>query len=187
MSDAAQTGAGAERPRPQYGEYATPEEQRAHIRQPDPVVVPAEAPVAPAVLPAPADAQGAASRVPAQRPFDRVITAMLLGIGAVNVFFSAQSFFDPSAAFTATMQTMGIPGEFTNTAVAQTWGGIAAVSLIAGYLITALLAWSRLRAGRLAWWIPVVGAVVTYIAVSICLMVPLAGDPAFQAYISSSS
>lgn len=173
-----------ERPRPQYGEYATPEEQRARIQQPDPALM-APAPVEPAAAEAPA-----AADVPApvrQRPVDRLVTAMLLGVGAVNVFFSAQGFSDPSAAFSQTFSAMGIPGEFSNFDSAQTWGMIAAVVLVAGYLLTALGSWARLRAGRLAWWLPLVGATVTYIVVSVCLAIPLAGDPAFQAYVTSVS
>ncbi len=30
--------------------------------------------------------------------------------------------------------------------------------------------------GRLSWWIPPVGAIVTFLIVSVCLVVPLFGD-----------
>ena len=175
-------GDGEPRPRPQYGEYATPEEQRSRIRQPDPVLLPPVEPVP--VAPRPGPVAG-----PARPPLrsDRLVTLILLGMGAVNVLFSAPSFFDLSGAFTRTMATMGIPGEFTNTGAAQLWGAIAAVSLVVGYLVTAFAAWRRLRAGRISWWIPLVGAIATYAVVVVCLMVPLTGDPAFQQYVGTLS
>ncbi|MBN9169087.1 MAG: hypothetical protein J0J11_04055, partial [Microbacterium sp.] len=42
-----------------------------------------------------------------------------------------------------------------------------------------------LRRGRISWWIPLVGAVVTYAVVYICIAVPLLGDPAFMQYVTS--
>lgn len=178
-----------ERPRPQYGEYASPEEQQARIRQPD-VTDELDRGRAPVV---PADAAGAdAGSAPASAPtagtaIDRIATAVLLGLGAVNVLFTVPGFLDLSATFARTMEAMGIPGSFTNDAAAQTWGSIAVVVLIAGFLITALASWRRLRAGRRAWWIPLVGAAVTYVIVVSCLTVPIAGDPAFQEYVATLS
>lgn len=179
------------RPRPAYGEYATPEEQRARIQQPDLEAVldgtiDETATMAAAMGATDATPSARASLEPV-RPMDRVFTLALLGFGAVNVFFSVQSFLDMSDAFTRTFASMGIPGEFTNTDAAQTWGTIAAVVMIAGFLITAIAAWRRLRAGRISWWIPLVGAAITYVIVFVCLAVPLWGDPAFQAYIASMS
>jgi energy-converting hydrogenase Eha subunit C len=172
------------RPRPAYGEYATPEEQRARIRQPD----------VESVL----DGSGAAASVPAPaveappvamagHPLDRIITIALLAMGAVNVFLSVPGFLDLSETFARTMAAMGIPGEFSNFAAAQTWGAVASVVMVAGYLLTAVATWRRLRAGRMSWWLPVVGAVITFVLTVVCLAVPLWGDPAFQAYVNSMS
>ena len=51
---------------------------------------------------------------------------------------------------------------------------------------TALAATLSLRVlsrGRISWWIPLVGAIVTYTALTACLMVPLFGDPAIAAHL----
>lgn len=180
------------RPRPQYGEYATPEEQRARIRQPDVTEAleagEAVAAVAPAPAPAPAEASAPAAVAPATKPrsqANRLATIALLAVGAVNVLFSVFGYLDIAPAIQRSMDVIGMPGEFTNTAAAQTWGAIAAVVLVAGYLITAIAAWRRLSAGKISWWIPLVGAVATFVIVSACLMVPLVGDPAFNAYVTS--
>jgi hypothetical protein len=53
------------------------------------------------------------------------------------------------------------------------------------YLLTAMLTWRVLKAGRISWWIPIVGAIAAYVVVSLCLAVPLMGDPAFVEYVTT--
>lgn len=186
-----------DRPRPQYGEYATPEEQRARILQPDATwaldsgqrvdggqvhPAPAEAPHgAPIGAPVPAPAMTPA------RSADRVVTLALLALGALNVILTAVSYFDFAGLADQAFSILGIPGEFTNIEAARLWGPLAAIVLIAGFVLTALLAWRNLRAGRIAWWIPVVGAIVTYMVVYVCIAIPLLGDPAFMEYATTLS
>lgn len=184
---------GDPRPRPQYGEYATPEEQRARIRQPDTTwaietgQAPAEvAADAPAAEPHgwPVDT-AKAPPLPQTRNTDRIVTLSLLIVGGFNVAFTAVSYFDLAGLADQAMKMLGIPGEFTNLDAARLWGPISAAVLILGYLLTAFFAWRRMRKGRLSWWIPVVGAVVTYVIVYFCLAVPLLGDPAFLQYANT--
>lgn len=175
------------RPRPAYGEYATPEEQRARISRPGPAAVPAHvtAQSLPESVPViePAEASPVAPRWPA----DRVVTLILLAIGAFNVVSSVFSYLDLAAGIDGAMDVMGVPGEFTKFDAARTWGAIAAVVLVSGYLLTLVWSLNRMRAGRLSWWIPLLGAVVTFVIVSACVAVPLVGDPAFAEYVSSLS
>jgi hypothetical protein len=42
-------------------------------------------------------------------------------------------------------------------------------------------------AGKIAWWVPLVGAVVTHVVVGALAIVPLMSDPAFAAYLTSIS
>jgi energy-converting hydrogenase Eha subunit C len=182
MSD---SGVPDERPRPAFGEYATPEEQRAHIRRPDPAFAAPE-PELPGGTAGAANASPVATGV-TQPPVDRIVTIVLLAIGAVNVVTSAFSYLDLPTGIARTMEILGIPGEFTNVAAADTWGAIATIVLVSGYLLTLVWALNRMRAGRLSWWIPVVGAVITFAVVSVCVAVPLWGDPAFAQYIGSMS
>ena len=180
------SGAGEPRPRPQYGEYASPEEQRARMKlPPPPVAPPAQTPMAPAVPPPPMWGAPSPPAPRAGHPVDRVGTIALLAYGAVNVVVSMFSFFDLPAATTAMYRVLGITGDFTNVDAARGWGIAAAVVLLLGYVGTALLAVRTLRRGRISWWIPLVGAVVTYAVVYICIAVPLLGDPAFMQYVTS--
>lgn len=189
MSD---SGTPDPRPRPAFGEYATPEEQRARIRQPDPAMpvlapAPAAVPVSSDLRPAPASEPAEASRSTSRWPADRVVTLILLAIGAFNVISSVFSYLDLAAGISSAMEVMGVPGEFTSYEAARTWGAIAAVVLIGGYLLTLVWSLSRMRAGRSSWWIPLLGAVVTFALVSACVAVPLIGDPAFAEYVRSLS
>lgn len=167
--------------RPQYGELATPEEQRRAAGLPplDEIAAsPALAPPPPAVDP-PAAAPAPA---PARR-IDRFVTIGLLAYGLVHVVVTGLSYLDLPAVMTQTMEMLGIEGEFTNFAQGRLWGTIAAGLLVLGWALTAALSIRRLRRGKVTWWLPLVGAVVTIGVVSACIAVPMFNDPAFVAYL----
>jgi len=165
--------------RPQYGEYATPEEQRRLAGLPPVDVAPAPVPVPEAAVAADPVA------TPRPRSWDRVITIALLAYGVVNVFLTGMAYMDLPTVMNQSMQVLGVDGEFTNFAQGRLWGTIATAVLIIGWVITAALSLRRLRTGKRTWWVPMVGAAVTTIIVSLCLTVPMMGDPAFIAYIES--
>ena len=176
------------RPRPQFGEYATPEEQRARIAQPDASLVYEPAPV---IEQAPAAPQTpvAASTAPGQRrsrPVDRIVTFALLAYGLINVISSFPALVD----FTAYAQTMfdllGVEATLTDPAAGRPWGIAAALVLAFGWLLTATLSWLSLRRGRLSWWIPLVGGVVFTFASATLVLVPLMSDPAVREALVSS-
>ncbi|WP_312673266.1 DUF6264 family protein [Microbacterium sp.] len=171
--------------RPRYGELATPEEQRRAAGLPPVVEVvnpSAPAPAPPAAVPA-AVASGAAR----PHPVDRFATIALLAYGLVNVVVTGLSYLDIVPVMNQTMGMLGIEGEFTNYAAGRTWGTIAAVVLAVGWCVTAALSIRRLRRGRVTWWLPLVGAVVTLGIAAFCLVVPMMGDPAFIAYLDQAT
>lgn len=167
--------------RPQYGEYASPEEQRARAGLPplnaDPSASASTA--APAPTPAADAGRPAAARPAAPRPAGRLVTLVLLGLGLVNVLSSIPQFVNMSSTLTESMKMIGIDGEFTNYAAARTWGVVAVVILLAGYAATAWLSLRQLKRGKPAWWIPLVGFVVTMSLVSACVSIVMFSDPAF--------
>ncbi len=168
-------------PRPQYGEYASPEEQRARIRNPN---TPAALDAGPTPAP-PAKAPRAASAGP--RTADRVVTIALLAYGLVNVALTGYSLIDFPTVATMSMRMIGITGDFTNIAQGRLFGAIAAVALVVGWAITALFSWRRIRARKVAWWLPLVGAAVTYLIVYALLLPAILGDPAFIDYVRSAT
>nr|WP_201469260.1 DUF6264 family protein [Microbacterium hydrocarbonoxydans] len=169
--------------RPQYGEIATLEEQRRAAGLPPIAEVVPESSVSaqrPAIPEAPASSR-------AGRPVDRFITIALLAYGLVNVVMTALSYLDFSTAMNEVMGLLGIDGEFTNYAQGRLWGTIAALVLAVGWSVTAYLSIRRLRRGRATWWLPIVGALVTTIVASVCVAIPMMGDPAFVSFLTSSA
>lgn len=178
--------------RPQYGEYATPEEQRRLAGLP-PLDAVAEEPDATAALPAgsassaaPVAVDTAPAAAANPRRWDRIITIALLAYGMVSVFITGMAYLDLPSLMNDTMKILGVDGEFTNFAQGKLWGTIAAAILVAGWVLTAWISLKRLRTGKLTWWVPLAGAAVTMVIVSICLSVPMMNDPAFIAYLGSS-
>ncbi|SJN29225.1 Hypothetical membrane protein [Microbacterium esteraromaticum] len=173
--------------RPQYGEYATPEEQRARAGLPplsaEPVVAEAIAsapPVTRSVTAGPDAAARPSATAPSAAPrIGRLITFALLGVGFVNVLTSIGGFLDLSTTLNTTLKMLGIDGQFTNFGAAKVWGVIAAIVMIVGYAATVWLSFRQVKRNRAAWWIPLVGFIVTMLLVSICTSVPMFGDPAF--------
>ncbi|WP_460785701.1 DUF6264 family protein [Microbacterium tumbae] len=176
--------------RPQYGEYASPEEQRRRAGLPPLDPATADLPPAgfgPVHVPGRA-AEASPSSTPAPRPrgVDRIVTIALLAYGLVNVVMSAIAYLDLPGVMNRYLEIFGIEGEFTNLDQGRLWGGIAAAVLVAGYALTVWLSVRRLRAPKPSWWVPIVGAVVTSFAVSLCLMVPMLGDPAFASILQGA-
>lgn len=184
MSDAAHDSpalphdAQTPRPRPQYGEYATPEEQRARIRQPDATsALETGRPAIPAAEAAPA-APAAVGAPPRPRTVDRIATIALLAYGLFTVVSSFPAFLDYGAYAETMFAVMGVDAELADPAAGRPWGIAAALVLAVGWIATALLSWRSLRRGRLTWWIPLVAGAVFTFAAGMLMIVPLMNDPA---------
>lgn len=160
-----------ERPRPAFGEYATPEEQRAHIREP---LLPPPAPT-----PMPTYSVAPVAPVKPQAPlWDRVLTFGLLGFGLVNVLMTAGQFFNYQTFMTQYFESFGVSHEIASEPRDATYGIIAALVMIAGYALTVFLIWRRMKMGKRTWWVAILGAVITITASSILLAMGLMNDPA---------
>lgn len=185
-------GADELRPRPQYGEYATPEEQRARIQQPDMTrlletgqdpdalngAVPPDSPSVAAKPAAPAVRRG--------RFADRVVTFGLLIYGLVNVVVSIPSMIDYESYVSTALELLGIDGQVADLAAARPWAVAAALVLAIGWLLTAWVSWRSLARERVTWWIPLVGGIVFMTVTSVLLMVPIVSDPALWSAILDS-
>src|SRR5690606_17654611 len=82
------------RPAPQYGEYATPEEQRARIRQPDPAAAPPPAAAVQPYAPHPPHARPTTDAARPTRAADRIITFALLAYGLITVVTAVPQMLD---------------------------------------------------------------------------------------------
>lgn len=180
------------RPRPQYGEYATPEEQRARIQRPE-VTEALEAGVAP--QPEPPVSTPASAPVPAAgtRPgalrgplWDRVITGGLLAYGLVSTVSTIMQLLDFPRYAESAAAVLGVDATYTNLQAGYVWGAAAALVYGIGWLLTALLTWRRLRRGRIAFWIPIAGFVATALIAGVCVTLALVGDQQFMTAIIGS-
>ncbi|MDE0545760.1 DUF6264 family protein [Microbacterium sp. C7(2022)] len=173
------------RPRPQYGEYATPEEQRARIRQPDvaaalDVGMPAHEVAEPPAETDAAPGAGAAHAVPTpkRRPVDRIVTFGLLAYGLITVVTSFNTLVDYNAYAAQVLEMMGADPGLATGIDGRSWGVAAALVLAGGWLLTAALSWLSLARARITWWIPVVGAIVFTTVSAVLMLTPLMNDPA---------
>ncbi|WP_295823396.1 DUF6264 family protein [uncultured Microbacterium sp.] len=171
------------RPRPQYGEYATPEEQRARIRRPE-VTEALEAGVAPQPEHAP-DPRVASKPgpmpVPATRggQIDRIVTFGLLIYGlfsVVTTIIQLLNFPEYANNFARVFQ---VDATFTNLTAGYLWGAAAAAVTGIGWLLTAVFTWRSMKRGRISFWIPIVGALVSTVIAAVLSLIGMASDPQF--------
>jgi hypothetical protein len=176
------------RPRPQYGEYATPEEQRARIQQPD-VTVALETGAAPAAAETPAAA--AASEPPSEliaarrRFFDRVLTIALLIYAVFSVATAIPALVDYTGYVQTLFEFMGISDAPDPSMNGRPWGVAASLVLGVGLLLTAAVSWIMLQRGKITFWVPLVGGIVFNLLSGVLLMVPLLSDPALMGALLS--
>lgn len=176
----------APRPRPQYGEYATADEQRARIQEPAPWQLPTAAPVVAETPAQPAPpATGATAR--RARPVDRIVTFALLAYGLVSVISAFPAYTDYGGYADMVLGLMGVDAQLSDPAAGRGWGVAAALVLAVGWIATLLVSLWSLRRGRLTWWIPLTAGIVFSFAAGALMMVPIVNDPAvWQALVDSA-
>ncbi|PFG31744.1 DUF6264 family protein [Paramicrobacterium agarici] len=195
--------------RPQFGEYATPEQQRAAIRVPasdDNESVPIEK----------RDQEPSSSRDTGQseqhphhqpnrvhrasnapsanddpvaevrRRTDRFSTYILLGVGLFSVLTTAPSLFQLPQMLTQAYAQFGM-GEYSNTGLATTIGWIIFVVYAGLWIAALLLSLRRLAARKTTWWVPFVVGVIANVMYLILLTVAMVNDPAFMQYVADLS
>lgn len=191
MSDVEpRTPADEARPRPQYGEYATPEEQRARIQRPE-VTEALEAGVAP--QPEPAVEQRAAAK-PAPMPvpttrggrIDRIVTFGLLIYGLFSVVTTIIQLLNFPEYANNFARVFRVDATFTNLTAGYLWGAAAAAVTGIGWLFTALFTWRSMKRGRISFWIPIVGALISTIIAAVLSLIGMSSDPQFLSAVMGS-
>ncbi|WP_430645725.1 DUF6264 family protein [Agromyces sp. GXS1127] len=175
-----------ERPRPQYGEYAPegwswqpPGDDRTDAAASAPP--PPPPPAAPAPNGGPAAGPGAAAARP-PRTTDRFFTILLLALGAIGAWNTSVSLQQLPGAIQGVYSDQGV-GTYTPQPWLPTLALIGTVFMLALY--AAVLGWSimRLRARRLAFWVPLVGGAVAFLATMVLTSIVFLTDPTFQSYL----
>lgn len=182
-----------ERPRPQYGEYAPegwtwqpPADPHAHVEP-----APEAQQAAPTAAPQPVAATSAGAR--RDRPIDRLATIMLLLIGVLGMWGAIgtlQSLPDqlPMAIRQASDMLGTDVANFEYVPGPEVPGILLAGSIaqIVLWVISAWWAITRLRARRLAFWVPLSAGVVSFVLLYATMFVVVLNDPALVAAITPS-
>ncbi|WP_440711195.1 DUF6264 family protein [Herbiconiux sp. YIM B11900] len=182
-----------ERPKPKYGELAPegwvwqpPKDAVPEVGTPaaPAAQTPPAAPVVPSTRPVDAGVPGSANvapgAVPARRG-DRIATLILLAAGLLATVNMVTSFLTLPSVMQQFMDLQGIAGVYSGDATASSAGAVGAAVLLAVYALTALVSVQRLRAGKLTFFVPIIGAVLGLLINIVVVVVALLADPSILA------
>lgn len=154
-----------DRPRPQYGEYATPEQQAAAMGR---TYVPAPPPTATPASDRPAPL---ASDYPPQSSYlGRFVTLFLLALGGLNLVTGVPTYLDLSSTLRSAAEVSG--KSLHNLPSSVNGAGIPIIiANVIIYALTVIWAMFALRHGRASVYIPIVGFFV--FALVLCVLLVL--------------
>jgi len=167
--------------RPQYGEYATPEEVAAAFGTPP-------APPKHVELPPPVAGTAVRAAPPAgvvvDRPWNRILTTILIALGAyrtVTSFFSLNSEGDNLAT---SLESVGFTG-FTSIDEINQLAMTSAVLQVVFLGLAVVISMRLLRAGRISFWVPLVAAFICWVVIASLYMGVIVNDPAYATWVES--
>lgn len=166
------------RPRPQYGEYASPDEALAAARARDPWAPPTTPPVT-----STPQRQAATTRAPSRA--DRSWTLVLLVLGGFFTAYAILTMTTLSENFEQFYAVYGIEGTHQVSPVEPVAAGVVIVSHLALLVGSVILARRRLQAGRLAFWIPLVAGAIASVVFFVAFATIVAADPNIMEYMNS--
>lgn len=182
---------------PEYGERATPEQQAEAIRRsggvpeaqraaelPSPVSRSADG--LPRVASAAATSGRSATPPTGKYLANRFATVFLLGVGLVAVIQSVFGYLNLAESIQTLYAQQGI-GDYVETPLTSTIGIALVIVHTVLWVAAAWVSMRVLAAGRMAWWIPLVGAVIAFVVMGVLMVVLLLNDPAFMQYLGSGA
>ena len=114
--------------------------------------------------------------------WDRVVTIALLVLGVLNVLTGIPQMLRLGETLDATYAAQGF-GDYTSLGLASAIGVAVNVVNVLLLVTAAAVAVRRLRAGRIAFWIPLVAGVVSLVVTIVLIGAAMLGDPALAAYL----
>ncbi|MBK4347291.1 DUF6264 family protein [Lacisediminihabitans changchengi] len=173
------------RPAPQYGEFASPEQQAKAMGLPWPPPPVAE-PAARILDPVPATAtrsQRLGARLAIARRWDVMLCTILLAYGLYSVVSGLFQFADLAEITKQLFISQGI-GTYTPTALTPVLGAVINITNVLIYAATVYVTYRVLIRGNIAFYIPIVGALLAGAIGTVCLLVLLFQDPSFVTYLT---
>ncbi|WP_448810634.1 DUF6264 family protein [Agromyces bauzanensis] len=179
-----------ERPRPQYGEYAPegwtwqpPAGERTSDPAPQMATPPPAAPAPWRPAPAPGAPRAASGITPAPS-WDRIATIALLVFGAVGAWSTASSMQQLAQQIQLSYDMLAI-GQYTPPPWLPTISLVGTIVQLALYAAVVWLSLVRLRARRLAFWIPLAGGAVSFLITVVILAIVMLNDPTYMSFLES--
>jgi hypothetical protein len=157
-----------DRAKPQYGEYATPEQQAEAMGQ---VYVPPTP-----ETPAPAPEPNAAPAYPVRQPgyANRFLTVFLLALGALSLFGNIPSYLNLATSLKSVMAS----ADLTPVPVPSSLNAVGIPILIANIVIygaAVLISILAIRRGRVSFYIPIVGFILFVLVFGVVIAVVAPG------------
>jgi hypothetical protein len=168
------------RPRPRYGEYATPEEvaaARGPLAEREPAPGPSASATGPAGRAAPQPRGGGAAASARPRSANNLITVLLLVVGVWNTATSIPSYLDLGPALAQGLELAGY-GSVSFGPIAHTAGIVLLVVSVLILLAAIGTSVSLMRRGRRTVWVPLVAALLFFVATIVVMTVVVANTPA---------
>ena len=114
-----------------------------------------------------ASAPGAQPQAARPRSGDRVVTIVLLVLGACGALYSAMSLYQMPGSFELMAAALQVDG-FVLPESVRTLGMVGALLVFAVYALNLVYSLQRLRRGKLTFWVPLAAGAVAFIIVFAC-------------------
>ncbi|GAA2236549.1 DUF6264 family protein [Herbiconiux moechotypicola] len=177
-----------ERPKPKYGELAPegwswkPPQQEEPESEATPASAAAVANPAPPASPAAPiagtpDPGAPGPATPKNRSGDRIATILLLAAGLLATVNMVSSFLVLPDVMNEFMQMQGISGTYGADAQASSAGAVGATVLVVIFALTLVWSIQRMRAQKLSFFVPLIGAALSFATNLVVVLVALLADP----------
>lgn len=169
-----------ERPKPLYGEYASEEERALALKRSgaSPLAEPKESRTGSSPRPTPA------STLNRRNSVDRITTVFLLAFGAVFILGGAPNYLNFGGMLRETLQGFGV-SDYPVTEQAAGFGIAMLASQVIFWIAAAVLSYRRIARHALAWWVPILAGVLSFVVLVVLLGSLLATDPGVLSTISN--
>lgn len=117
------------------------------------------------------------------RQADRVVSIILLAIGALGALYTALAIYQMSASFHLIAAMVGLEN-FTVPEAIQTISTVGALSVLALYAVTLIFSVQRLRARKLTFWVPLSAGVLAVILFFVFTFIAAAQMPELMEHLA---
>jgi hypothetical protein len=164
------TGSGPSAPAAPGSAASGPASRQAAARQP---------------TPPPPPYNPAAAAMPDRKRGDMIATFLLLAAGVISTTNTVVSMLQLPAVMQQVMDIYKLDGAYAGTSTAQTAGSVGAALLVLIFALTVYISVRRLRVNKLTFFVPLIGAVLSFAVSTACIAIAFFADPALVQGVST--